>query len=143
MAAYDSDNVFAKILRGEIPSERVYEDAKTIAIMDIMPRADGHVLVLPKNPSRNILDIPDDDLIATVLAVRKLSQAVKAAFAADGVTVQQFSEPAGGQMVFHTHFHVMPRHRGVDLKPPGGQMADPKVLAANAAKIRSALASRQ
>jgi histidine triad (HIT) family protein len=143
MASYDPDNVFAKILRDEIPSERVYEDAKTIAIMDIMPRTDGHVLVLPKRPSRNILDIADDDLIATVLAVRKLSQAVKAAFAADGVTVQQFSEPAGGQMVFHTHFHVMPRHRGVDLKPPGGKMADPKVLAANAEKIRSALAGRQ
>jgi histidine triad (HIT) family protein len=142
MASYDPDNVFAKILRGEIPSERVYEDASTIAIMDIMPRTDGHVLVLPKRPSRNILDIADDDLIATVLAVRKLSQAVKAAFAADGVTVQQFSEPAGGQMVFHTHFHVMPRHRGVDLKPPGGKMADPKVLAANAEKIRAALAKR-
>jgi histidine triad (HIT) family protein len=139
MASYDPDNVFAKILRGEITSERVYEDGSTIAIMDIMPRTDGHVLVLPKRPSRNILDIADDDLIATVLAVRKLSQAVKAAFAADGVTVQQFSEPAGGQVVFHTHFHVMPRHRGVDLKPPGGKMADPKVLAANAEKIRAAL----
>jgi histidine triad (HIT) family protein len=140
MAAYDPDNVFAKILRGEIPSERVHEDAGTIAIMDIMPRTDGHVLVLPKNPSRNILDITDDDLIATILAVRKLSQAVKAAFAADGVTVQQFSEPAGGQMVFHTHFHVMPRHRGVDLKPHTGKMADPQVLAANAEKVRAALA---
>ncbi len=143
MAAYDPDNVFAKILRGEIPSERVHEDASTVAIMDIMPRADGHVLVLPKKPSRNILDIADDDLIATVLAVRKLSQAVKAAFAADGVTVQQFSEEAGGQMVFHTHFHVMPRHRGVDLKPPGGKMADPKVLAANAEKIRTVLAKER
>ena len=104
MADYDPDNVFAKILRGEIPSERVYEDADTIAIMDIMPRTDGHVLVLPRNPSRNIFDIPDDDLIATILVVRKLSRAVKEAFAADGVTVQQFNEPAGGQMaVSYTH----------------------------------------
>ena len=141
MAAYDPDNVFAKILRGEIPSERVYEDASTIAIMDIMPRTDGHVLVLPKNPSRNIFDIADDDLAATILAVRKLGLAVKAAFAADGVTIQQFNEPAGGQMVFHTHFQVMPRHHGVDLKPHSGKMADPEVLAANAEKIRTALAT--
>jgi len=140
MADYDPDNVFAKILRGEIPSERVYEDGDTVAIMDIMPRTDGHVLVLPRNPSRNILDIPEDDLAATIRAVQKLSRAVRTAFAADGVTVQQFNESAGGQMVFHTHFHVMPRHRGVELKPPGGKMADPKVLAANADKIRAALA---
>ena len=140
MTAYDPENVFAKILRGEMASERVYEDAHTIAIMDIMPRADGHVLVMPKNPSRNILDISDDDLAATIVAVRTLSQAVKAAFAADGVTVQHFSEPAGGQVVFHTHFHVLPRHRGVEIKPHTGKMADPKLLAAHADKIRAALA---
>lgn len=140
MADYDPDNVFAKILRGEIASERVYEDADTIAIMDIMPRTDGHVLVLPKKPSRNILDIPEDELWATIRAVQKVSRAVKAAFAADGVTVQQFNEPAGGQMVFHTHFHVLPRQRGVDLKPHTGKMADPKLLAAHAEKIRAALA---
>jgi histidine triad (HIT) family protein len=140
MADYDPDNIFAKILRGEIPSERVYEDAHTIAIMDIMPRTDGHVLVLPKNPSRNIFDAAGDDLAASIRAVQKLSRAVKTAFAADGVTVQQFNEPAGGQMVFHTHFHVMPRHHGVDLKPHSGKMADPKLIAANAEKIRAALA---
>src|SRR3954452_5816782 len=140
MTAYDRENVFAKILRGEMASERVYEDARTIAIMDIMPRADGHVLVMPKNPSRNILDISDDDLTAAIIAVRTLSQAVKEAFAADGVTVQQFSEPAGGQVVFHTHFHVLPRHRGVELKPHTGTMADPKLLATHADKIRAALA---
>jgi histidine triad (HIT) family protein len=140
MADYDPDNIFAKILRREIPSERVYEDAHTIAIMDIMPRTDGHVLVLPKNPSRNIFDAAGDDLAASIRAVQKLSRAVKTAFAADGVTVQQFNEPAGGQMVFHTHFHVMPRHHGVDLKPHSGKMADPKLIAANAEKIRAALA---
>ena len=139
MAAYDPANIFAKILRGEIPSERVYEDDRTIAIMDIMPRADGHLLVLPKNPSRNILDISDDDLAATIAAVRRLSRAVMAAFAADGVTVQQFSEPAGGQVVFHTHFHVLPRHHGIELKPHTGKLADPKLLAAHAEKIRTAL----
>lgn len=140
MPAYDDSNVFAKILRGELPAHKVYEDGSTVAIMDIMPRGDGHTLVLPKAPSRNILDIADDDLAAVAKTVKKVARAVKQAFAADGVTIQQFNEGAGGQVVFHTHVHIIPRHEGVALKPHTGQMADQKLLADYAEKIRAALA---
>ncbi len=139
MSAYDPSNVFAKILRGELPSQTVYEDADTLAIMDIMPRADGHVLVIPKAPCRNIFDAPPEALKAVALTTQKLSRAVKAAFAADGLTIQQFNEPAGGQVVFHLHVHVMPRFEGVALRPHTGAMEKPEVLAANAEKIRAAL----
>jgi histidine triad (HIT) family protein len=139
MTAYDDSNVFAKILRGELPAHKIYEDESTIAIMDIMPRGDGHALVIPRSPSRNILDIADDDLAAVARTVKKIAQAVKRAFAADGVTIQQFNEGAGGQVVFHTHVHVIPRFEGVALKPHTGQMADQALLADHAARIRAAL----
>jgi histidine triad (HIT) family protein len=137
--AYDDSNVFAKILRGEMPSEKIYEDEHTIAFMDIMPRGDGHCLVLPKAPSRNILDVEPQDLARVMETVQKLARAVLAAFDADGVTVQQFNEPAGGQVVFHLHVHVIPRFEGVALRPHTGEMADKTVLQANAARIRAAL----
>lgn len=140
-AQYDDQNVFAKILRGELPSQKVYEDDNTLVIMDIMPRGDGHVLVIPKTPSRNILDIAEDDLFAVMATVKKMAKAVIAAFDADGTTIQQFSEPAGGQVVFHTHVHVIPRFEGVKLRPHTGDMADADVLAAHAEKIRAVLAS--
>ncbi len=140
MPTYDSANVFAKILRGELPSQTVYEDADTLAIMDIMPRADGHVLVIPKAACRNVLDAPPEALKAVALTTQRLARAVKAAFAADGVTIQQFNEAAGGQVVFHLHVHVMPRHDGVALRPHTGAMEKPDVLVANAEKIRMALA---
>lgn len=139
MSAYDDTNVFAKIMRGELPSHTVYEDAETLAIMDIMPRADGHVLVIPKTACRNLLDAPPDALKAIALTTQKLARAVKAAFDADGVTVQQFNEAAGGQVVFHLHVHVMPRHDGVALRPHTGTMEKMHVLMANADKIRDAL----
>ncbi|MGF7054049.1 histidine triad (HIT) family protein [Bosea sp. OAE752] len=139
MSAYDPSNVFAKILRGELPSQTVYEDAETLAIMDIMPRADGHVLVLPKAPCRNIFDAPPEALKAVALTTQKLSHAVKAAFDADGLTIQQFNESAGGQVVFHLHVHVMPRFEGVALRPHTGAMEKPEILAAHAEKIRAAL----
>lgn len=139
MSAYDDTNVFAKIMRGELPSHTVYEDAETLAIMDIMPRADGHVLVIPKTACRNLLDAPPDALKAVALTTQKLARAVKAAFDADGVTVQQFNEAAGGQVVFHLHVHVMPRHDGVALRPHTGTMEKMHVLMANADKIRDAL----
>lgn len=139
MTAYDDTNVFAKIMRGELPSHTVYEDAETLAIMDIMPRADGHVLVIPKTACRNLLDAPPDALKAVALTTQKLARAVKAAFDADGVTVQQFNEAAGGQVVFHLHVHVMPRHDGVALRPHTGTMEKLHVLLANADKIRDAL----
>lgn len=139
MSAYDPSNVFAKILRGELPSQTVYEDAETLAIMDIMPRADGHVLVIPKAPCRNLFDAPPEALKAIALTTQKLGRAVTAAFAADGLTIQQFNEPAGGQVVFHLHVHVMPRFEGVALRPHTGAMEKPEILAANAEKIRAAL----
>jgi histidine triad (HIT) family protein len=139
MTAYDDSNVFAKILRGELPAHKIYEDESTIAIMDIMPRGDGHALVIPRSPSLNILDIADDDLAAVARTVKKIAQAAKRAFAADGVTIQQFNEGAGGQVVFHTHVHVIPRFEGVALKPHTGQMADQALLADHAARIRAAL----
>ena len=137
---YDDQNVFAKILRGEMPCFRLYEDDDTLAFMDIMPRADGHCLVIPKTPARNILDVDPDSMAAVMRTVQKLSHAVMAAFSADGVTIQQFNESAGGQVVFHLHVHVLPRHAGVSLRPHTGQMADKAVLEANAQKIRAALA---
>jgi histidine triad (HIT) family protein len=139
-AVYDSNNIFAKILRGEIPSHKVYEDEHSFAFMDIMPRAGGHVLVVPKSPARNILDIAPQALARLAVSVQKVAIGVKKAMGADGITIQQFNESAGGQVVFHIHFHVIPRFDGVSLKPHTGQMAPPDDLAANAAKIRAALA---
>lgn len=138
-SSYDDNNVFARILRGELPAERLYEDEATLVIMDIMPRATGHCLVIPKAPARNILDAGPDSLSAVMATVQRMARAVMKAFAADGVTIQQFNEPAGGQVVFHLHFHVMPRFDGVALKPHTGTMEDGAVLKENAAKIRNAL----
>lgn len=139
--AYDPNNVFAKILRGELPSHKLYEDADTVAIMDIMPRGEGHCLVLPKQPARNILDVEPESLAAVMRTAQKLARAVKKAFDAEGVTVHQFNESAGGQVVFHLHVHVIPQFDGVALKAPGGPMERPEVLAANAERIRAALAN--
>ena len=137
--SYDNDNIFAKILRGELPSHKIHEDADTFAFLDIMPRADGHFLVIPKSPARNLLDASPAQMAAVMGAVQKLSHAAMKAFETDGITIQQFNEPAGGQEVFHLHVHVLPRHDGVPLRPPG-TMADADVLAAQANKLRSVLA---
>jgi histidine triad (HIT) family protein len=137
--AYDPNNIFAKILRGELPSHKVYEDERAFAFLDIMPRAPGHTLVIPKAPARNILDIGPEDFAHVARAAQKIARAATTAFDADGITVQQFSEPAGGQVVFHLHVHVMPRHEGVALLPPASRKEDGKVLEANAAKLAAAL----
>ncbi|MGB6117684.1 MAG: HIT family protein [Mesorhizobium sp.] len=138
-AAYDPSNIFGKILRGELPAHKVYEDDKTMVFMDIMPRGDGHCLVIPKAPSRNILDINPADLEAVARTTQRIAIAAKAAFGADGLTIQQFNESAGGQVVFHLHVHIIPRFEGVAMKPHTGQMENQDVLAANAEKIRAAL----
>ena len=135
---YDDENIFAKILRGEMPSHKVYEDDHTYVFMDIMPRADGHMLVIPKTPVRNVLDATPDQLAAVMNTVQKMSRAGMKAFNADGITIQQFNESAGGQIVFHLHVHVLPRHDGDKLRPPGN-MGDSDVIAAHAEKIRAAL----
>ncbi|NKB83654.1 HIT family protein [Brucella grignonensis] len=138
-ATYDDNNIFAKILRGEIPSTRVYETDNVVAFMDVMPQGTGHTLVVPKAPSRNLLDAKPETLAETIQVVQKIANAVKKAFNADGVTVIQFNEPAAGQTVYHLHFHVIPRFEGVELKPHTGKMEDAAVLTANAEKIRAAL----
>jgi histidine triad (HIT) family protein len=137
---YDPNNVFAKILRGELPCEKVYEDEHTLAFMDIMPRADGHVLVIPKKAGRTILDTALADLQATIAMVQKVARAVKEAMKADGLTIQQFNESAGGQVVFHLHFHILPRWEGIPLRPHTGEMAPREALAEHARRIRDALA---
>lgn len=139
MSEYDDSNIFAKILRGELPCHKLYEDEATLVIMDIMPRSNGHCLILPKKPMRNILDADDASLSAVIATAAKMSRAVMKVFDADGITVQQFNEPAGGQVVFHLHVHVIPRFEGVPLKPHTGEMEDQDILAENAEKIRAVL----
>lgn len=139
MTAYDPGNIFAKILRGEIPSHKIYEDQDTFAFMDVMPQGTGHTLVIPKTPSRNILDADPATLATIIPVVQKIAVAAKKAFEADGVTVIQFNEPAAGQTIYHLHFHVIPRFEGIPLRPHTGTMEDQGVLAANAEKMRRAL----
>ncbi len=138
--AYDDNNIFAKILKGEIPSYCVYEDEHTVAFMDVMPQSPGHTLVVPKAPSRNIFDADPAALQQAITVVQKIAVAVREAFEADGVYIAQFNEPPAGQTVFHLHFHVIPRLEGVALKPHSGKMEDGAVLAENARKIIEALA---
>ncbi|MFJ7440517.1 HIT family protein [Methylorubrum thiocyanatum] len=139
MTPYDPDNIFGKILRGEIPAHKVYEDEHSLAFMDVMPQGEGHTLVIPKAPSRGLLDAEPQTLAALIATVQRVGRAVKAAFHADGLTLFQYNEPAGGQTVFHLHFHLVPRHDGVPLKRHEGGMADNAVLAEHAARIRAAL----
>jgi histidine triad (HIT) family protein len=137
--SYDPQNIFAKILRGEIPSHKVYEDEDTLAFMDVMPQVDGHVLVIPKTPSRGLLDADPAVLARAITVVQKVAAAASKAFAADGFQIRQYNEPAGGQTVFHLHFHVLPMHAGQGLRPHSGKMADHAVLARHAEMIRQAL----
>ncbi len=137
-ATYDDSNVFAKILRGELPAHKVYEDENTLAFMDIMPRVDGHALVIPKAPSRNLLDVAPGDLAHVIAVTQKIAKAAKLAFHADGIALHQFSEAAGGQVVFHLHFHVLPMKEGVAMRPPG-VMGDQALIAAHAETLRNAL----
>lgn len=141
MPNYDPNNIFAKILRGELPSYKVYEDDKAIAFLDIMPRSPGHTLVLPKAPARNILDIGADDLAHVMMTAQKIAKAAMKAFSADGITIQQFNEGAGGQVVFHLHVHVIPRKAGVVMKPPASEKEKPEVLAEHTKALAAAIAA--
>jgi histidine triad (HIT) family protein len=139
MASYDTKNVFAKILRGELPCHKVYEDDRAFAFLDIMPRSPGHTLVIPRAPARNILDVEPDDLAYVMKVAQRIAKAAVTVFGADGITLSQFSEPAGGQVVFHLHVHVMPRRNGVALKPPASVKEDSAVLSDQALKLAAAL----
>lgn len=137
--AYDRNNIFARILRGEIPSHTVHEDELTLAFMDVMPQADGHTLVIPKAEAENILDVPEETLAAVVLTTQRVARAVKKAFDAPGILIAQLNGRAAGQSVFHMHFHIVPRREGLDLRFHAREMADPAVLAEHAARVRAAL----
>jgi histidine triad (HIT) family protein len=139
MPAYDANNIFAKILRGELPCYKIYEDDKVLAFLDIMPRAPGHALVLPKAAARNILDISPKDLAHVIMVAQKIAKVSMETFGADGVTIQQFNESAGGQVVFHLHVHVIPRKTGVAMKPPASEKAAPDVLADQAKQLAATL----
>jgi histidine triad (HIT) family protein len=136
---YDDQNIFAKILRKEIPCETLLENDDVLAFMDIMPQAAGHCLVVPKKPSTGLLDADPAVFGPLFSAVQRLAKAVKTAFEADGVTIMQFNGAAAGQTVFHLHVHILPRHEGQPLKPHSGKMEDIDILKRNAALIRAAL----
>jgi histidine triad (HIT) family protein len=137
--AYNSNNIFAKILRGEIPCVRVFEDARTLAFMDVMPESDGHVLVIPKEPSENVLDLSADGMAAMMATTQRIAKAVDKALAPDGILLKQYNGAAAGQSVFHIHFHIVPRWDGVPMAPHGKVMVQAATLEPIAAKIRSAL----
>lgn len=137
--AYDSNNIFARIVRGEIPCHKVYEDEETLAFMDIMPQAEGHALVIPKRAAEDIFTTPPESVAAAARTAQKVARAIKKAFSPPGVMIAQLNGPAAGQSVFHLHFHVIPRYHGKDLGIHAAEPADPAVLAAHAARIRAAL----
>ena len=137
--AYDTDNIFAKILRGEAPAFKVYEDDHTLAFMDVMPQVDGHTLVIPKDPAQNIHEADPVILGATIQTVQKVSLAVKQAFDAPGIMVAQLNGPAAGQTVFHLHFHVLPRHDGLEFRMHARDMEDLDKLEAHAERVRACL----
>ena len=137
--AYDPNNIFARILRGEIPAVKVFEDSKTLAFMDVMPQAEGHVLVIPKEDAENIFDLSPEGASALIATTQKLARAVKKALGVPGVMLAQLNGSPAGQSVFHVHFHIIPRSAGVDLGLHARNMVDAKLLEPVAAKIRSAL----
>lgn len=137
--AYDNDNIFAKILRAEMPAVKVYEDDQTLAFMDVMPQSPGHTLVIPKTEAEDLFDLDQEAGAAVLRTSKKLARAVRDAFAADGIMINQFNGPAAGQTVFHYHVHIVPRYEGVPLRRHSGDMEDMAVLEEQAAKIREAL----
>ena len=136
--AYDNGNIFARILRGEIPAHKVHEDAHTLAFMDVMPQSDGHTLVIPKAAAENLFDLAPEALAATILATQRVARAVKKAFDPPGVMIVQLNGQGAGQSVFHIHFHIVPRYEGIDLRFHAREMADPRLLAEHAARVRAA-----
>lgn len=139
---YDDSNIFARILRGEIPSYRIYEDDRNLAFLDVMPRTPGHTLVVPKIPAIGLLDISPEDLGILMATVQKLAPLIVEGIGAEGFMLQQFNGAAAGQTVFHLHIHIVPRIDGQPMKPHGSAMEDQEVLAANAARIRNVIEAR-
>jgi len=138
---YDQSNIFARILRGEIPCQKIYEDDGTLAFMDIMPRSDGHALVIPKAPSMGLDDAKPETIAKLMAVVQRLAPKIRDALGASGYRLAQFNGAEAGQTVFHLHFHIIPMYAGVALRPHGGKMGDPATIMAFADKIRKALAA--
>ena len=137
--AYDQNNIFAKILRGEIPCVKVFEDDNTLAFMDVMPQAQGHVLIIPKEPAESLLDLSAEGAAAVIATTQRVARAVKKALDAPGIYVMHLNGTPAGQTVFHVHFHVIPRDVSVPLKPHGGGVVDAKVLETVAVRIRGSM----
>ena len=137
---YDDQNIFAKIIAGEAPAIKIFEDDVAVAFMDIFPQSPGHCLVVPKEPARNLLDLSEDMAAKAIQRVQNLARAVGSALQPDGIVVTQFNGAAAGQTVFHIHFHIIPRWEDVPLGRHGGGQADMDELKAQAEKIRAALA---
>lgn len=137
--AYDANNIFARIARGEIPCHKVYEDAETLAFMDIMPQAEGHTLVIPKQAGEDVHSTPPESLAAAIRTTQRVARAVKAVFAPPGIMIAQLNGPAAGQSVFHLHFHIIPRYAGKDLGIHAARQADHAVLAEHAARLRAVI----
>jgi histidine triad (HIT) family protein len=138
--AYDNDNIFAKILRGEAPAHTVYEDEHTLAFLDVMPQADGHTLVLPKVQAANLFELDDAAMSTLMRTVQHVAKGVRDTFAADGIRLMQLNGSAAGQTVFHFHLHIIPCHEGRPIKRHAGGMADNEVLAGQAERLKAALA---
>lgn len=138
--AYDDNNIFARILRGEVPAYKVHEDAATLAFMDVMPQSDGHTLVIPKSPAENLFDLDPTALAPLMKTTQRVARAIRLAFKPDGMTLMQFNGAAAGQTVFHVHMHIVPRYAGQELRSHSRQMADSALLAEHARRIREALA---
>ena len=141
MTAYDPDNIFAKILKGEIPCHKLYEDEDTLAFLDIMPRTEGHALVITKEPAADLYGITPEGLGKLMGVVQKLAPKIRDAVGAEGVLIQQFNGAVAGQTVFHLHVHIVPRKDGVPMRPEGSKMADPEELKATGEKIKAVLGS--
>jgi len=137
--SYDNNNVFAKILAGELPCHSVYSDDHCLAFMDLMPQSPGHTLVIPRAPAENLFDVPEDALRSTIAVTQKVAAAVKQAFAAEGVMIAQLNGAAAGQTVFHLHFHIIPRSQGADMTMHAREMADGTLLAEHAERIKACL----
>jgi histidine triad (HIT) family protein len=137
--AYDPKNIFAKILRGEMPAHKVYEDEQILVILDVMPQSDGHALVIPKAAAENLFELDDAMAAAVIHAGRRVALALRQAFQPDGITLMQFNGAEAGQTVFHFHLHVVPRYAGRPLRTHGRGFADPALLAEQATRLKAAL----
>lgn len=137
--AYDPNNIFARILRGELPAHKVHEDDATIAILDVMPQSDGHALVIPKAAAENLFELDDGAAAAVLRTGRRVALAMREAFRPDGITLLQFNGAEAGQTVFHFHLHVVPRYAGQPLRAHGRGFAEQALLAEQAARLKAAL----